>query len=582
MLIKRLQIAVRSTGRSRLFSAEEKAEHSVSQSVRKFAPSWPVFWLLLLALGVRLSYLPQKQVIESNAYPRIAQSLADGNGLLVWGETIYLRYPPAYPGLIAPLYILLGDAEFAGRLVSLTMSVATVFVTWRIARLILGQKAAIVAAALVAISAPLVEKSLDVMSEPTYMLLLMSCAYLSLRQLKYPSWGQAVALGLCFGLLYLTRQEGLFPAVGLISILFVSNLLSQERKIDGLRRSLITLILFSSILGAYVVHIHAMTGDWAISTKTHNNWYIAQMPDPLSYEELQYGLDEAGRVMGTDRFEPPRILASILADPGYFAARYLTNAFKEIKILFLAMNALVPFVIIGFVRLVRDPRYRAATLILLACLTPLALYPGFYMQVRNVDTVIPTLSLFAANGLLILVPLFSYLKRYRLRVSAAEIHAGSAILLFSSVFLLIPIATDLIRIPFPPQYIEHKEAGLWLKETRPWGSTAATVTMSRKPWVAFYGGTRHIGIPYANYDRIMLFAEQYGVDLLVIDEAFIPSRRPPLNFLLDMSQAPSYLKPIYASDQYTDGKIIVYQFLRSEFCMKVECRGPQQMEALRY
>jgi hypothetical protein len=110
-------------------------------------------------------------------------------------------------------------------------------------------------------------------------------------------------------------------------------------------------------------------------------------------------------------------------------------------------------------------------------------------------------------------------------------------------------------------FIEHKKAGLQLRNM----ISQDSLIMSRKPWIAYYAGIRSVLLPYADFNRVMAFANHSGVNLIVIDENFIRDERPQLAFLLDPKQAPAYLKPIYLSPPYAQERIIIYRFDSQKF-----------------
>jgi hypothetical protein len=105
-----------------------------------------------------------------------------------------------------------------------------------------------------------------------------------------------------------------------------------------------------------------------------------------------------------------------------------------------------------------------------------------------------------------------------------------------------------------PRAEEHKRAGLWVKANMAKGLTI----MSRKPYVAFYAEGRHLYIPEGDLSRIIEYASQQGVDLLVVDKEWIPSQKPQLKFLLDEREAPKSLVFVYKT-AVKNREIILYR-----------------------
>ena len=105
--------------------------------------------------------------------------------------------------------------------------------------------------------------------------------------------------------------------------------------------------------------------------------------------------------------------------------------------------------------------------------------------------------------------------------------------------------------------LEHKEAGIWLKNN----AKKSSVVMSRKPYTAFYSGNLIASIPEDSYEEVTIYAKKRKADYLVIDERYIPNRRAELKFLLNPSLVPKELEMVYQGE-YEGKRIVIYKWLQ--------------------
>src|SRR6185503_7446333 len=147
---------------------------------------------------------------EGSEYARLADNLRTGNGYVgIFNLGPQLMFPPLYPVLIASFSLITGEAELAGRLVSLIMGTCLVVPVFFMALQIYGRRTAFIAASLVAAHPVLVKLSAEVYSEALYLTLLMSGVYWSLRSLEFENLRNNVLAGAFFALAYLTRPEAI-------------------------------------------------------------------------------------------------------------------------------------------------------------------------------------------------------------------------------------------------------------------------------------------------------------------------------------------------------------------------------------
>ena len=121
---------------------------------------------LIVAAAIRVYLLWQYYCISSDGvvYLRAAGEFYRGD----IAAGLSSVYPPGYPLLVAAVYPLIGEWELAGQLVSLLFGVLVLFPLYWIFAELFGEKVALFACLLAAISPLLALYSVHVRSESTY------------------------------------------------------------------------------------------------------------------------------------------------------------------------------------------------------------------------------------------------------------------------------------------------------------------------------------------------------------------------------------------------------------------------------
>lgn len=177
---------------------------------------------------------------------------------------------PLYPLLIALLSKTGLDLETSGRLVSLSVSLMTIFPLYFLGKKIFNSKIAFVGCIFFAIHPYLARFSVDVLKDPLYVCLFISSVWLGWEALEENKLYLFLIVGLLGGLTYLTRPDGLeiFLVMGGWILLYR---LPQLRG-DYVRRISALLLLGTSIFllaFPYIIYVHKTTGRWTISRTKH-------------------------------------------------------------------------------------------------------------------------------------------------------------------------------------------------------------------------------------------------------------------------------------------------------------------------
>lgn len=179
--------------------------------------SRPLAAILLLALMLRVAAVagqPDLQpAYDAGDYERHALSIAAGDGfpptvLAAPGTPSALR-PPLYPYLLGGVYAATGDSRTVARLLGALLGTVSVLLVFLLGRALYGRRAGLIAAALAAVSPPLVLLNSSLLSEQIFVPLVLGIALASVRAARAPTLRWAALLGVLCGLAALTRVIGL-------------------------------------------------------------------------------------------------------------------------------------------------------------------------------------------------------------------------------------------------------------------------------------------------------------------------------------------------------------------------------------
>lgn len=157
----------------------------------------------LLRLGV-ICWKPESLAEDRDLYWGIAKHLAAGHGFANpdWGSQTAYR-PPLYPLLLAGIIFVGGGTKLLAA-VQIGLSVATVWLTWRLARKLGFKSDAMLAAAFVAINPLLIQSTALAMTE-TFCAFLLMALMVVVVETESGTWQRRWGIGLLFGLSALCR-----------------------------------------------------------------------------------------------------------------------------------------------------------------------------------------------------------------------------------------------------------------------------------------------------------------------------------------------------------------------------------------
>jgi 4-amino-4-deoxy-L-arabinose transferase-like glycosyltransferase len=183
---------------------------------RKFLP---LLLIVGIAFAARIGYSlhkgigrePGKPSDDASFYSRYAWNLAQGNGFRGpepgYDQDVLSAYlPPGAPALYAIVYFCFGRNYAAVRIVLALIGAASVAMLFLLAKAVVGERAALVAAAVFAIYPSAIFYCDQLLTETLYVFFLILCLWLSIACFApRPSWKTALICGIAFGLAQLIR-----------------------------------------------------------------------------------------------------------------------------------------------------------------------------------------------------------------------------------------------------------------------------------------------------------------------------------------------------------------------------------------
>ncbi len=493
-----------------------------------------------LAVGVALRFglaLTDRVITnDASAYLESGRNLVEGRGFVRDGGFPELHFPPVAPVLLGGAWRLTGSPRLALTAVTFLTSTLCLLPLSALARRIGGDRAGLAACWVGALAPGItsIPANAGGGSETLYLLFLLTLLWLVST---LPSragagvWATAALAGLAAGALYLTRPEGLLLVLVVVAVLVLtSGVLGDLRRRRASRRSLarqlgppaLVLLVLAACMAPYLAFLHAHTGTWELTAKTHDAdieaWRSVAEGDRRGRDRVLYELDDSGLAF----VERSESLASLARqDLHGYAGIVRTNAsqlWSEYAVprpgapVPSTSWALLPLPLTLLAAWAAWRHRRDPTVLALCGVVGLATATclGFFVQSRYLVPAVGVLAVLAGVGLAELRP------RWR-RVGVAAAVA----------LLVVPVLVDVPRddgIFATREPVEHQLAGEWLADNTPVGSRI----MTRSLVTEFYSARKAVAPPFGSIDETIRFAYHHGVDYIVVDEFLMRRFRPQL------------------------------------------------------
>lgn len=472
----------------------------------------------------------------------------EGRGYTL-GGALQTVFPPGLGLLSYPIYLVLGDVEYSGGLLSVICFSLLIPVSYGLAKDLFGEKTAWLSAFLITFNPCLLEYSFQCLTEIPFALFLL-LGFLIYTKIAFSRITpfRSIALSLTLAILYLLRPEGLLIAVSSITSLFLIDFADRGQPSSRpsvwkrLRYPVLSIVLFAVLVSPYLLFLKTATGEWTFSGKLYMNFEVGnQLLD--GWDSRPKHLDSPYTNQGSGL---QRLYNYVRFQGERFGWRILRNAVAESFFLVtLTIHALIPLGLLWLVypfvadrRLFhlqnQTGRLRKLMLIYLIFLSPLFVYPFFFVVPRF---------LLPYSLLMILVMSYMIVQLVtRIGESTGARMRTAGLVASALVALISPLALDILhKIPrIPLAYLlphsvysvmtgklgAHalKASGIWLRENVANFEDLTIAMMINSSVVSFYAGTnarlpgQYIGIPtYATSEEAASLVTSGKARLLLLE-----------------------------------------------------------------
>ena len=265
------------------------------------------FWGIVFAgFSLRCAWvLLYSRVVENEGavYAGLAQNLFAGNGYVWPFGGRYTLFPPLYPVLIGIVSLVTGAEDTACRVISLAAGAMLPIPVFLVTEILFDRRAALAAAALVAVHPMFVALSGSAYSEMTYFAIWFLGIYFALRALRSDAFRHAALAGLFFGMAYLVRPEAVaYALLTFLWILLLAAYRGSEIRGAFLRAASVILVT-AAVAAPYSAWLSINSGKFLLEGKSPIiNLLSSRMAEGRSYIEAARGLGPDGEPEGVFLF----------------------------------------------------------------------------------------------------------------------------------------------------------------------------------------------------------------------------------------------------------------------------------------
>ncbi|BCS55506.1 glycosyltransferase family 39 protein [Geobacter sp. SVR] len=475
----------------------------------------PLAAVLGIAVTVRIILFWQDKVIAADgiSYVTIAREI-----FRTFDFTSATHFPPLYPILIGLFKYVTPSDEMAGKVASAVMGSILVIPLYLLGKELFSKKVGYVGALLAALSPPLIAISGIVLSQATYITLLVTALLLYWKGFAEKSRILAFGGGLLFGASYLTRPEAVIVFAGMSAAFFCLRSDGVSRKDNGI------LILagcggFVLMALPYMFLLHRVYGGWQLTGKSS-----VTLADSLGWYLNRPDLKREYGFAGLSYLDVVRRYPDFLWKN---SAKNLPVAWAELPTYLWLLAGL------GFSGLAYARNWRTMLLVAAALLPLSVIIVFFWIDSHYFSPYIPIVLILAAGGLDSLERaagrIFPFLSR-----GGKSLSWASAIAVAAAVFAIAPalLADRTTSYDFSQDgaRYDHKLIGLMLRDRLPPQSRV----MVKSGRIAFYGEFQHVDIPQASLPEIMEAARAGKARYLVADGTLFGARPQLEPFLVPL------------------------------------------------
>ena len=503
-----------------------------------FWTSWRILLLLMaLALVIRVLMVLTRPLIQfdESAYVSMAQNLAAGLGPLDMSGESATYFSPLLPLFITSFGFILRDHVLSGYAVNVIFGTLTLFPMYLLGKEFAGQRAGLMAAALLAVWPLFVDFSTRIYSETLFVFFLLMAIVFGRHMLRGCRVPCSTLAGMTLGLAYLANPAAIFyvTAFVLLAVIvaFHKGVWSQMAKAVG-----IFLLVFMLFALPYILFLHHELGSWTYTGKDVDvNAYTASQN--LKYQTLEWDQDvmqlvEGGREVKLDRLEDKDDpLTVFLKEPAGSmkvmvrqAYDFYTDVLRDVIPLWL-----LPLVGLGLFAAGWNRSRALAVGYMLLMMTPALLILTVYVHPRFFMAYVPLVMVWVAEGWLRLEAWGRDTVELSLAPGRRQRWRKLVPWVIGALVLLPLILFSTATVVRQNYALEYREAGEWIRADSGGGQRV----MNRESMSAFYAGSTPVNFPYADYEATTAYARYKDVDYMVISAEAIETYRPLLSGLLE-------------------------------------------------
>lgn len=460
---------------------------------------------VLLAVAVRLYLFWQYDLISSDGVHYIAAARDFFSSRVRDGLSSV--YPPAYPLLVAALYPLTGDWELSGRVISFLGGVLLIIPLYVLFKAVYGERAALLACFLAALSPYLARYSVHVRTESFFLFLSTLALALFHRGVVSVSLSRFFYGGLVAGFAYLVRPE----AVGFLAIVPVTLALRSWVKGHHALRSYLGAVAamflgFSLFSLPYIVYLSLDSGQGITITRKLGVtlWVGLQESGLLDAQELGQIRDPESLTLFRFAAEYPFLFGKKLGLDLVTSLAAFTEALHY---------SYMPFLLLGLYSLRKKFWQREDLLLFAFFLFYLVGFALIYPNRRYLVQIVPVSLGWTALGAI------SCWELLKSRLSPRAF-AGAGILLLAA-FLGGTLPKTLK--PIGREKSNVREAGAYLRQLRGSGRLTLLVYDAR---VAFYADSPWVNLGDLGEEELLGYLRRGEGDYLVVEAGMWKERYP--------------------------------------------------------
>jgi len=528
-------------------------------------------FLFALSLAIRLVWLetyPKVIENEGTQYARLAENLLSHHGYVDMRGPVTM-VSPLYSILIAGISILTGNAELAGRLISLLAGAMLPVLIFLITEKVYGMRPGVAGGLLTSLHAALIAFSAAVYSEILYETLLMAALYYVLITLEGKGYLAPLCSGAFAGLAYLARPEGLLYACVFAAWIVAATWMTRRRLQINLARPVALMAVSVLLALPFMAFITWKTGrlSWEGKSSVNDN-IVMRMHAGMTYQQANTGLGpnlrEDGVALENDQFSyarthPVPIPIKLRLFTNGWVTRFLglSRSFRWAQ--FLGS----PFLwILAAIGLASGPwnRLRVAHEVLLsvmAFLSIIVLSTLYFLWSRFLLALLPFALIWAGHGA---ASLYEWLDRKL----AVKWHDSPMLRQFAALIvpvtlsfcLLLASAQGVLELGEITQgrRVEAKTAGRWIASHFP-AATVLTIGMV----TPYYAGALARVLPYTDDASAAAYLHLKNPDLIILrgDEE---RQRPYLSAWLRTGIPDPCARLAYRVGDQLERSVVVYQW----------------------